>query len=213
VLPLIVSAAFGYLLGSFPTAYVLVRWNSRVDIRTAGSGNVGTLNSYLVTNSKWVGILVLCIDLLKGVAAVMIARVFGAADPFLAQSVAGIAAVAGHNFPVWLGWKGGRGLATAAGVMLPLLPWAVALWVIAWSLAFAALRKVNPANALATLIVVLVAALLPGELLERFMPAGATAAGFRMLAILVMGLVLVRHIGPLKDFVQERRSKKGRTTQ
>ena len=119
VLPLIVAGVVGYLLGSFPTAYLMVRLKSRVDIRKAGSGNVGTLNSFMVTKSKGVGVVVLLLDLLKGVAAVTIAPLFGASDPFLAQTVAGAAAVAGHNFPVWLGGKGGRGLATGAGVMLP----------------------------------------------------------------------------------------------
>jgi len=213
VLPIIVAAVVGYLFGSIPAAYLLVRWKARIDIRTAGSGNVGTLNSYLVTNSKWVGIIVLLFDLLKGLTAVIIAPVFGAAEPFLAQGAAGVGAVAGHNFPLWLGGKGGRGLATAAGVMLPLQWVAVLLWAIAWSAAFAPLRKVNLANALATLLVIIVAAVVPSELIEQFMPAGASPGAFRLMVILVMGLVFVRHIGPLKEYARERRSRRGGTTQ
>lgn len=213
MLPIIVAALVGYLFGSIPAAYLLVRWKARIDIRTAGSGNVGTLNSYLVTNSKWVGILVLLVDLLKGFTAVMIAPLFGSADPFLAQGAAGVGAVAGHNFPVWLGGKGGRGLATAAGVMLPLQWGAVLFWAVAWSAAFAPLRRVNLANALATLVVIVVAAILPSELIEHFIPAGATPTAFRLLVILVMGLVFVRHIGPLKEYARERRGKRGGKTQ
>lgn len=209
MLPYIVAAVVGYLLGSIPVAFLVVRWKSRIDIRSAGSGNVGTLNSYVVTKSKWVGALVLFFDLLKGMAAVFIAPQLGAADPFLAQSAAGVAAVAGHNFPVWLGGKGGRGLATAAGVMLPLQAWSLVLWVAAWAAGFLRLRKVNLANALATVVVIVVSLIIPGESLERFLPEGATVMGFRLLIVLVMSIVLVRHIGPVREYARQRRQKKG----
>jgi len=209
MLPLVAALISGYLIGSIPTAYLVVRWKSRVDIRTAGSGNVGTLNSYLVTKSKLVGILVLLVDLLKGFAAVAVAPLLGGSPYFVAQSLGAIGAVAGHNFPVWLGWKGGRGLATAAGAMLPLVPGAVLLWAVVWSGAFALTRKVNPANAVATLLVILISVGVPGTVLEGFLPEGASVEAFRMLVILVMGLVLVRHIGPLREFIKERLEKKG----
>ena len=209
MLPLVAALVSGYLLGSIPTAYLVVRWKSRLDIRTAGSGNVGTLNSYLVTKSKIVGILVLLVDLLKGLSAVAVAPLFGGAPPFMAQTLGALGAVAGQNFPVWLKGKGGRGLATAAGAMLPLVPWAVLLWVVAWSGAFAIMRKVNPANAVATLLVVLAGAAVPGSILQEFLPEGASVGVFRILVIVVMGLVFIRHIGPLKEFSKERQEKKG----
>jgi glycerol-3-phosphate acyltransferase PlsY len=209
VLPYIVAGIVGYLLGSIPTAFLLVRWKSRLDIRTEGSGNVGTLNSYLVTKSRWVGLGVLVVDLLKGLLAVSLAPLFGAPDPFVARLVAGVGAVGGHNFPIWLGGKGGRGLATAAGVMLPLQAWSVLVWALGWLLGFLPFRKVNVANALATLVVIVAAVLLPAEVLRGVLPPGATVSGFRLLIILVMGVVMVRHIAPLRDYVRERRDKTG----
>src|SRR5512140_1590079 len=113
---MLLSGATGYLLGSFPTAYILVRWKSKTDIRMVGSGNVGGLNSYVVTKSKALAAIVVLIDALKGVAAVLIAPLI-TGDSFIFMAAAGIGAVLGHNFPVWLRFKGGRGLATAAGVL------------------------------------------------------------------------------------------------
>ncbi len=116
VFPLLLGGLLGYLLGSIPTAFLLVRWKSRVDIRTSGSGNVGTLNSYQVSGSKVVGFIVLVADFLKGFFAVWgTTALLGSS--FEATATAGVGSVLGHNFPFWLRFHGGRGLATAAGVM------------------------------------------------------------------------------------------------
>jgi acyl phosphate:glycerol-3-phosphate acyltransferase len=202
-LSFLLSALLGYLLGSIPSAFLMVRWKSRKDIREAGSGNVGALNSYLVTRSRFVGGAVLLLDLLKGMAAVAIAGVLfsgGVAD----AAVAGGASVVGHNFPVWLGFKGGRGLATAAGVAL-LLAWPlVPAWVLLWFVGYVLTRNVNVGNAIATLLLIVAALLVPSWVLERIVAGTMVAGGVRLFIVLTFGVILLKHITPVREFVHRR---------
>jgi glycerol-3-phosphate acyltransferase PlsY len=206
VLPFLLAGAVGYLLGSFPTAYLLVRWKSDLDIRKHGSGNVGTLNSFEVTDSKAVGVGVLLIDLVKGVLSVLIVGGFISNDfPILATG--GIGAVLGHNFPVWLGFKGGRGLATAAGVML-LLGWAfVPLWMFAWFVGKLISKDVNIGNAVGTLAILAVALLVPAQVLAGLIPENAATDEFRWYVVVLAFLILVRLAAPVREYVANRRNK------
>lgn len=208
VLSLVLAVAVGYLLGSLPFAYLLVRWKANVDIRTKGSGNVGTLNSFEVTRSRAVGLGVLLLDAAKGVAAVLAGRAV-ACDAFASGEVAAVAAVLGHNFPVWLRFRGGRGLAPAAGVFLLLHWWVVAVWGVLWAAAFAFLRHVNVANSIALLATGMLALLVPGEVVLGVLPAGSTVAEFRVLVVAVAAVILVKHIEPVRAFVDGL--KKGRS--
>jgi glycerol-3-phosphate acyltransferase PlsY len=105
----------GYLLGSIPTGYIAGRIFKQVDIRKVGDGNMGAQNAFRQLGA-WVGIAVGLIDAGKGALAIFIAQ---AADlPQIAVLLAGAAAVAGHNWPVFLRFRGGRGEATAIGVLL-----------------------------------------------------------------------------------------------
>jgi glycerol-3-phosphate acyltransferase PlsY len=115
----------GYLLGSIPFAYLLARRHRGIDLRVAGSGNVGAAN-LLRTTTKKIGVSAMALDVGKGVASVLVARQIdpgGATGP----AVAGIAAVLGHIYPVWLGFRGGKGVATTCGVFSILAPQATAI--------------------------------------------------------------------------------------
>ena len=114
----------GYLLGSIPFAYLLARRHRGIDLRLAGSGNVGAANVLRVTTKK-IGVSAMALDVAKGIASVLVARQIdpGATGP----AVAGIAAVLGHIYPVWLGFRGGKGVATTAGVFTILAPQAAAI--------------------------------------------------------------------------------------
>ena len=114
----------GYLLGSIPFAYLLARRHRGIDLRLAGSGNVGAAN-LLRTTTKKIGVSAMALDMGKGIASVLVARQIdpGASAP----AVAGIAAVLGHIYPVWLGFRGGKGVATMCGVFSILAPQAAAL--------------------------------------------------------------------------------------
>lgn len=123
----IISLAVAYLLGSIPFGYLLVRTFKNQDIRTTGSGNIGATN-VLRSGAKWLGIATLLLDLGKASAAVWIAKGIGPGNYDLAVAAA-VAAVAGHVYPVWLGFRGGKGVASALGVFL-VLTWPSALCIL-----------------------------------------------------------------------------------
>ncbi len=202
--PLIV----GYLIGSFPTAYLAVRWKSRVDIRKAGSGNVGTLNSYEVTRSKAVGLTVLLVDVLKGAAAVAVGQRLVPGLPFVGAALAGTAAVIGHSYPVWLLFKGGRGLATAAGAMGSVSFPLVGTWLAAWGIGFAITRAVNAANFLACVLLLGLLLAVPDEVMKAVLPEGGTTRGLRTFGVMVLLVMLTRLIGPFREFLGNRRAQR-----
>ena len=118
--------AFGYLLGSIPFGLLLTRGAGAPDIRTIGSGNIGATN-VLRTGRRWLAAATLFCDMFKGTVAVLVAKHFGI-DAALA---AGLGAFVGHLFPVWLKFKGGKGVATYIGVLIGLYwPAALAFCVI-----------------------------------------------------------------------------------
>jgi glycerol-3-phosphate acyltransferase PlsY len=119
----IVAVAWGYLAGSLPLSYLLARRRG-VDLRRSGSGNVGAAN-VLRTSGVTNAVLAIVLDVAKGAVAVLVAVRFtsGPATPV----AAGLAAVIGHLYPVWLRFRGGKGVATSAGVFLVLEPLAVAI--------------------------------------------------------------------------------------
>lgn len=114
----------GYLLGSIPTAYLAARWSRGVDIRQYGSGNVGAANLMKLA-PKWVGVAVSIFDLAKGMPLVCVAQLLGLGIG--QQAAIGLAAIVGHNWPVFLRFSGGRGMLTTLGVafIFPLMNWLV----------------------------------------------------------------------------------------
>lgn len=128
-----IIAVAAYLLGSIPTGFLVAKAKG-IDIRKVGSGNIGATNALRVLG-KPAGITVLLVDALKGwlavaVVAPLILRQWNAADPsednfVLARIIASICAVLGHNYTCWLRFKGGKGIATSAGVLTALVPWAL----------------------------------------------------------------------------------------
>ncbi|MGE4218540.1 MAG: glycerol-3-phosphate 1-O-acyltransferase PlsY [Alphaproteobacteria bacterium] len=137
--------AAGYLLGSVPFGLVLTRLAGYGDIRQIGSGNIGATN-VLRTGNKTLAALTLVLDGGKGAAAVLIAAVLAPALPSLA-AIAGAAAVLGHLFPVWLRFRGGKGVATTLGTLLA-LAWPVGALVCATWLAVAAATRFSSLAAL-----------------------------------------------------------------
>lgn len=121
-----VAIVCGYLLGSIPSGYIAARLKKGIDIRSVGSGVTGAINVYYEVGPV-AGILVLLVDIGKGIAAVLLARWLGV--DLIFQLLAGLAAVLGHIFPVFLKFRGGRGGATTIGVLLCLLPEAIPFWL------------------------------------------------------------------------------------
>ena len=199
-----VAFVAGYLLGSLPTAYLFVKWKYNLDIRNEGSGNVGTLNSFEVTRSKSVGIAVLALDLLKGVAAALVCTLMDGGQ-FLSVAAGGIGVIVGHNYPVWLKFKGGRGLAPAAGVMF-VIGWPfIAVWGFFWTLGYAVWREVNIGNVTATLLLLLFVIAAPDQLVAGVVYSHIPVGGFRYFGVIFLILILAKLIDPVMTHIREKR--------
>ena len=123
----LLALLIGYLLGSIPFGLLLTRAAGKGDIRDVGSGNIGATN-VLRTGSKGLAIATLLLDALKGAAAVVIAQKLWPD----AVSFAAAGAMIGHLYPVWLRFKGGKGVATLLGVLAPLMPVAALVYAVVW---------------------------------------------------------------------------------
>jgi acyl phosphate:glycerol-3-phosphate acyltransferase len=148
-----IAAVLGYLLGSIPFGLVLTRAAGLGDIRDIGSGNIGATN-VLRTGNRKLAAATLLLDAAKGAVAVMIARAWLGETPAM---VAGLAAFLGHVFPVWLGFKGGKGVATYLGVLIA-LAWQLALLFAALWLAVARVGRISSLAAIVATVAVPIAA-------------------------------------------------------
>ncbi len=131
------AIAIAYLLGAIPFGYLLVKWRTGSDVRSAGSGNIGATN-VLRTAGRGAGFLTLLLDIAKGYVAVWLAGRLSDRDP-LWMSLAALAVIAGHAYPVFLQFRGGKAVASFVGAFLCLAPWAMAVemavfvGVVAWT--------------------------------------------------------------------------------
>lgn len=149
--PWLLTLVLAYLLGSIPFGYLLVRLFLKQDIRTTGSGNTGATN-VARSGKKGLAIATLLLDLLKGVAAVLIGRYVAGSHGISMQDMAAAAAamaVIGHIFPVWLGFRGGKGVATGLGVFLAISPLTTLCCLGIFIVVFAIWKYVSLASILA----------------------------------------------------------------
>ena len=149
---LALSALIGYLLGSIPFGLILTRMAGLGDVRKIGSGNIGATN-VLRTGNKKLDAATLLLDALKGTAAVLVANALWGYE---ASLVAGFFAFLGHLFPVWLGFKGGKGVATYIGVLLGAAPLMMLAFALIW-LATAFITRYSSLSALVAMLVIPVA--------------------------------------------------------
>jgi len=152
VIPILLIAVAAYLLGSIPTGYLLMRLFRHEDIRQAGSGNIGATN-VLRSGGKGLGAATFLLDMLKGCSAVWLGGFLGAlllpATPMRsAQALAALCAVLGHMFPIWLRFKGGKGVATGFGVFLVAAPWAALAAISVFAIVLFLSRYVSLASIL-----------------------------------------------------------------
>jgi len=189
-------ALAGYLLGSISFAVLLVRRRTGKDIRQEGSGNAGATN-VLRSHGKGLAAAVAAADIAKGAAAVLLARLF-TADPRVAAA-AGLAAVAGHVFPIFHGFRGGKGVATAVGAFLALTPWATLVCIAVFVAIVAATRYVSLGSVVAMCLLPPVAAIL----FHAPRPAVLATAG-------AAALIVVKHFENLKRLARGEERKLGR---
>jgi len=179
---ILITLAFGYLLGSIPFGLFFAYASGAGDVRKIGSGNIGATN-VLRTGKKWAAVGTLLFDGLKGVAAVLIARHWLPG----AEIFAAAGAVVGHVFPVWLKFKGGKGVATFIGVALALY-WAAGLLVIAIWLGMAMLFRISSLSAL------LAIALAPVFFLALGYPHYVPVAALLAILVIVMHHANIRRL-------------------
>jgi glycerol-3-phosphate acyltransferase PlsY len=159
----ILCCTLGYLFGSFPAGYFAGRL-AGVDVRKAGSGNIGATNVLRVLGKKW-GYPVFAIDAFKGFAAVRVAfflvKYWPAAKPYAEYFaiLTAIASIVGHTCPVWLRFKGGKGVATSAGALFGLLPWVVPVVLLVWFVVFETTRYVSLASIVAAIALPIIVSL------------------------------------------------------
>ena len=186
----------GYLLGSLSFALLLVRWKTGRDIRTEGSGNAGATN-VLRSHGRALGIMVAVLDVAKGAVAVLLVRLI-TADPRYAAA-AGVAAILGHVFPIYSGFRGGKGVATAIGAFLALAPWAALVSVGIFVLVVALTRYVSLGSVLAMVLLPPVAGLFFHAPEPVLVAAAATAV-----------LVVFKHLENLKRLARGEERRLGR---
>jgi len=177
-------ALFGYILGSLPLGFLITRVRRGVDLRRVGSGNVGAATVYR-SAGRTLGIIVMLVDVGKGAFSVCLARsIFGASSDH-AATIAGLSAIVGHVYPLWLRFVGGKGVAVAFGVFTVLAPVATAVAVIVFVLTTATTRYVSLGSVLATIT-------LPAVEWSRSGPDPIT-----LVALAAAALILFRHRGNL----------------
>jgi glycerol-3-phosphate acyltransferase PlsY len=205
----VISAIIGYLLGSIPTAYLILKKTKDVDISESGSKNVGALNSYEVSNSKIIGVSVLIIDYAKGLIAALIPHlIFGPSFEFSMLSL--VFAVLAHCYSPWLNFKGGRGLATAAGGASFIAPVILILWILIWLISFAFRRNVHFSNSVATILTGALA-VSSADILNTTgwltNPPAETNLIFMLLTCAMMLIIISRHIEPMKEYFGNQKNK------
>jgi len=151
-------AIVAYLLGSIPFGFLLVRVLQGDDIRQTGSGGTGATNVSRRAG-KWAGVLTLVLDAAKGAAAVLLAAVFASGPADWLLTSAAVAVLVGHIFPIWLSFRGGKGVATAIGVFLVLAPLAVLIAGVIFLAVVLSTRYVSLGSIVGALVVALVVGL------------------------------------------------------
>jgi len=200
MLTLLVAVLGGYLIGSIPFGVLLTRAAGAGDVRSIGSGNIGATN-VLRTGRKDLALATLLLDAGKGAAALLIARAITGNDAVAA--IAGGAAFLGHLYPVWLGFKGGKGVATFFGLMLA-AAWPLGLVAAAVWLLTAAVFRVSSLSALVATLVTPVLALMPIAALSL-----PTSNSVFLLALVAMTLIWLRHFDNIIRLIKGKEPRIG----
>ena len=208
----IISSILGYLLGSIPTAYILIRKFRNLDITKNGSNNVGALNSYEVSKSKIIGLMVLLLDAVKGIVSVMLPAIIFEPD-FSLQMLSLLFAVFAHCYNPWLKLRGGRGLATAAGGILFISPVIFVLWCIFWIISFLYKKHIHFSSFVASILTGILA-YTSADIINNSnwytSPVAETNFAFASFNIVMLLIIISRHTGFLKDYFSKGLKKQGK---
>ena len=181
-MPLAWAALIGYGIGSLPIGFLIAWRAGGIDLRRAGSGNVGAANVYRTAGWR-LGVLVMLLDVAKGAGSVITARALVPQSVDSAAALAGVGAVVGHIYPVWLRFRGGKGVATACGAFGVIAPWSTFTAVLVFVVTIGVSGYVSLGSMLATAVLPAVEWMRPGD---TSVDLAATAAA---------ALILFRHRG------------------
>ncbi len=191
-----------YLLGSIPTAYIFLRLLYKKDITNEGSGNVGAMNSYEVTGSKKIGIIVFVFDFLKGLIPTSVLLLYLRLD-FQFAFIPLIALVAGHNFSLWLKFKGGRGLSTSAGILIVIYFWSIFIWCGIYLLSNFVKKNVHIGNSIATILLPFMLLFLNSQGLSFSQYFVISNEIINIFVSIICFLVLLKHINPILSIIRK----------
>lgn len=203
----LLSSLLGYMLGSIPTAFLILKKSRGIDITNAGSGNVGAMNSYEVTNSKHIGLIVFFIDFLKGILSVLIIK-FIYPDQFIYPALSLLFAIFSHCFNPWINFKGGRGLATAAGGAIFIFPYLLFVWVILWILVYMLKKDILIANIFATPFSLIIIFITEKISINYVYPAPSSHGELILLVSGGLLIIFIKHIEPLKEIISKKQRNK-----
>jgi glycerol-3-phosphate acyltransferase PlsY len=205
ILVCVATALAAYLLGSIPTGYLVGRAKG-VDIRNVGSGNIGATNVFRILG-RTAGAIVLVVDCLKGWVAVALApgmvtavlggRVWSGSEFESLRIIAAMSVILGHNYPCWLKFKGGKGIATSAGVLAALIPMGFAAVAVTWAVVCLLTRYVSVASIASALV----------------LPFATWAAGYSHLLVIIAAamcvLAVYKHHGNIKRLMDGTENRIG----
>jgi len=201
----LLSSFIGYLLGSIPTAYIFLKKSKGIDITKEGSGNVGAMNSFEISNSKLIGIFVFLIDFVKGIASVVIPVLIYPGE-FIFPALALMFAVFSHCFNPWINFNGGRGLATAAGGAAIIFPFLLVIWAVLWVIFYVMRKDILIANISSTIFSLLVVFGIPDIAIKYtfFKPESVSILIFLSASVLI--LIFIKHIEPLQELISNQKN-------
>ncbi len=201
----LISSVIGYLIGSFPSAFIFMKKVKGIDITKEGSGNVGAMNSFEVSKSKVIGYSVFLVDFLKGAASVLIPT-FLFPDQFIYPAISLLFAVFSHCYNPWLNFKGGRGLSTAAGGAAFLFPFLLGVWAVLWVIFYMMRKGIIFANISSTIFAVLVLFGTSKIAVKYAYPQPESISALMLISTAVLIIIFIRHIEPLREFISEQKN-------
>jgi len=201
----LINSIIGYALGSFPSAYIFLKRSKGIDITEKGSGNVGAMNSFEVSNSKLIGFFVFLADFSKGIGSVLIPSLIFP-NEFIFPAISLLFAVFSHCYNPWLQFKGGRGLSTAAGGAALLFPFLLAVWAILWAIFYLMRKDIIFANISSTIFSILVVFGTSEIAIKYAYPKPESTSGLILVSVAILIIIFIKHIEPLNKFILEQKN-------
>ena len=197
----LLSSIIGYLLGSIPTGYLLLK-RKGINILNEGSGNVGAMNSYDITNSKVTGLFVFAIDAIKGLLSVYITLLIFPLM-FGYPAIALISAVISHCYNPWLKFKGGRGLSTSFGGTLLIAPFIPTIWLTTWIVVYLIKRNILLGNVLANFLSIVLILSFPEIAFKYSFPKAESISALMFFSSTILIIIFIKHIDQLIDQLKQ----------